>query len=252
MEPIFVPAPFRMPEPARFGGRHYPDVREWIDQVENYFVGTNPPEHMKVPYAAALFQGDALIWWRHLKIQGRLPTEWDTFKNEVIIMFQPINSVKHARDKLADLRQRRSVQEYAVTFRSLAMQIPGITEEELIDKFIRGLKVQTRKEIEYKNPPTLNEAVREAERYDAVYFRNREHRPEFNVRASTSREAHSGPRPMEIDAIQRHKKLDENEKERLRKSGSCFFCREKGHIAQACPKKSRNTQSSSEKFKSRC
>ncbi|KAL1914576.1 uncharacterized protein VTP21DRAFT_8201 [Calcarisporiella thermophila] len=136
-------------------------------------------------------------------------------------MFQPINSVKRVRDKLADLRQRRSVQEYAVTFRSLAMQIPGITEEELIDKFIRGLEL-------------------EAERYDAVYFRGRM-RFEYNTRASTSHENHNGPRPMELDVIQARRRLDEHEKEQLRKSGSCFFCRKKGHIAQTCPKKSRNT-----------
>ncbi|KAL1914231.1 uncharacterized protein VTP21DRAFT_9654 [Calcarisporiella thermophila] len=61
------------------------------------------------------------------------------------------------------------------------------TEKELVDKIIRGLKLRTREEIKYKNPSTLNDAVREAERYDAVYFRDR-NRPELNFRASTSRE----------------------------------------------------------------
>ncbi|KAL1917138.1 uncharacterized protein VTP21DRAFT_4794 [Calcarisporiella thermophila] len=236
MEPIFVPAPIRMPEPARFGGRHYPSVREWINQVENYFVGTKLPEHMKIPYAVALFQSDALIWWGHLKIQGRVPREWETFKNEGITMFQPINSVKHARAKLADLKQRRTVQEYVVTFQSLAIQIPGITEEELVDKFIRGLKLQTRKAIEYKNPSTLDEAVMEAKRYDAVYFRDR-NRPQLSDRASTDRESQNGLRLIELGAIQKHKWLDENERQQLRKTASCFLCRDKGHIAKACLKK---------------
>jgi dUTP pyrophosphatase len=42
--------------------------------------------------------------------------------------------------------------------------------------------------------------------------------------------------PMDLDAI-KHMKLSEEEKEKLRKVGACYHCREKGHISSKCLKK---------------
>ena len=52
------------------------------------------------------------------------------------------------------------------------MQIGGIDEPTFLDKFIRGLKPRTRTEVEFHDPQTLAEAVRQADRYyTIVYYR---------------------------------------------------------------------------------
>jgi hypothetical protein len=40
------------------------------------------------------------------------------------------------------------------------MQLNNIGEEEFIDKFIRGLKPNTRTELEFRDPKTIVEAVK--------------------------------------------------------------------------------------------
>ena len=104
-----------------------------------------------------------------------------------------------------------------------------MTEEEKLDKFLRGLKDETRVPVELRGPTTMEEAATFAERVDAIIHRNVTYKPRYTPTD------HSGPIPMEIDTIRT--KLSDTEREKLRKTGGCFFCREVGHLARNCPKK---------------
>ena len=45
---------------------------------------------------------------------------------------------------------------------------------------------------------------------------------------------------MEVDGIRRTK-LTDAERDKLRKAGACFFCREVGHMSKQCPRRKKKT-----------
>ena len=64
---------------------------------------------------------------------------------------------------------------------------------------------------------------------DAIQYGNYESRNHYQHKPQNND-------PMDLETI-KHMKLTSEEKERLKKAGACFFCREKGHISSRCPKK---------------
>ena len=163
-----------------------------------------------------------------------------------------------ARDKLARLRQRTSVQDYTQRFYSITLDIPNITEEECIDRYIRGLKPRVAREVELRGLNVLDEIVVAAQRFDSIDFRlsdsGKSPTRYFKGYSDKRFQNHdkSDPSPMEIDAIDQNskfdakksrrfsppKKLTEEDKATMRKEGRCYYCRKVGHVALSCPNKS--------------
>jgi len=91
------------------------------------------------------------------------------------------------------------VQDYATEFRSLLLEIPGMQEEEKIDRFIRGLKDNIRMEVELREPADLNEAIKIADRYDSIAFRYQKKVSE-PIKKVRSSQQELRPIPMELDS----------------------------------------------------
>jgi hypothetical protein len=51
----------------------------------------------------------------------------------------------------------------------LAMQVSDMTDAELLDRFMRGLKPRMRMEVTMREPQSFNEAVKFADRYDSLF-----------------------------------------------------------------------------------
>jgi hypothetical protein len=128
----------------------------------------------------------------------------------------------------------------------LAMQVPGIQDDELLDRFTRGLKPRTPMEVVMREPQSFDEAVKLADRYDSLFT------PGFSFSRQPSGSSTQGvppvsfpsaaaanpilptSTPMEIDALRRKPApLTQNERSRLMKTGGCFYCR----ILANCPSK---------------
>jgi hypothetical protein len=206
---------------------------------------------MWVTVATTYLRDAALVWWRVLSSDSyrlaQVQNSFDSFCTEVRSHFVPSSAVKLARDELAALRQTKSVQEYANAFQSICLQIPGISVEEQVDRFVRGLKERTRLEVELREPKTLEEAIVVAVRYDSVMFKRPEtQRPVFGFVDHDSRStspAASEPVAMEIGSVL-SKNLNQNERTYLLKAGLCFHCKKQGHVSRVCPEKSKNEMSS--------
>ena len=110
--------------------------------------------------------------------------------------FSPINHVKLARDRLSKLRQTYSVQGYVWRFQSLCLEIPHISEGEILDRFVRGPKGQIRKEVELRGLTNFQEIVQTAQRVNAIHYQNR---GSFSTPSSSYS---NGPAPMELGALQ--------------------------------------------------
>ena len=102
-----------LPKPDTFHGalgKGGIDVDTWLFQVRNYLAASRKPESTWVDYATALLRGPAATWWRVKTNDGELQQfhacTWSSFATELKQTFKPINSVQHAKDRIAALRQK--------------------------------------------------------------------------------------------------------------------------------------------------
>ena len=197
-------------KPSTFDGKtkgH--EVDYWLSEVERYFIvsGVNYHTDIKcVPYAVALLKLDASIWWdnhQHLvMLDEKLKVEyWSQFKDVICKHFQPANRSQNARDKLAELRQTHSVLAYTSEFNKLCIRIDDIAESEKLDKFIRGLKPNIRKEVKLKTPHALIDAISYAQTIDNIEYSERSN---YKTSSSTyqGNRGYNGPAPMEVNQVE--------------------------------------------------
>ena len=126
----------RKPEPFRGKG----SIQSWITHMENYTRGSSPQESFSI--AISYLDGNAHEWWivHQSTEEGNAINEWSPLKDALLKIFQSLNKVKIARDKLAKWRQVKDVTVFNEDFLRIILDIPNISEEEKIDRYTRGLK----------------------------------------------------------------------------------------------------------------
>ena len=92
-----------------------------------------------------------------------------------------------------------------------------MSPSDLLHKFVKGLKPAVQKEVELRDPKTWEEAVRMAERADAVFYR-------FGGESKSSKTEQ--PKKVNVNNIQ------------AKGSSSrviCWNCEKPGHLKRNCP-----------------
>lgn len=103
-----------------------------------------------------------------------------------------------AKDKPARLNQRTSVATYNKEFMNRMLSIPEMTEQDRVDKYVRGLKLGPKKEVMICRCKTLEDAMATADRADAVFYSIQS----WNRPGNTATTGNSdGPTPMEISQV---------------------------------------------------
>lgn len=254
----------RPPRPRTFSGKKDHNVVEsWVSSVNSYFALTNIQPPYIYHYLNTLFVGEAAIWFRYHYPETVASTlTWEQVCGNLRGFFIPPNKDRRLQDQWAQLRQFTSVSDYISRFCSLAMQLPTQQESIMVHKFIRGLKSKTRMELELKDPQSLNEAFRLADRFDSIVYQQK-----FNnfidkpfVKPTVHVQYEDGE-PMQLDTLRTMKPkvskdtskplqpLSTEERTRLQSIGACFKCRRPGHMARECPNTSRQVNSSLGNFK---
>lgn len=252
-------------KPPHFRGNYGRDAttpRDWLFTVDQYFLACNVDrDRDKLAFVATLLQDNANTWWRSqfaLQPDGSYISAigtWSDFKAALIRQFEPINRKLSAREELARLKQVRSVQAYTSRFRALCLEIDDLSDAEKRYRYLEGLKDRVRLEVLQRQCNTFDEMCTVAVHWDSLDFHVRGPRQSsssYYPRPAAA--SHSGPTPMDLGAMQEHsdspiepesgelltmryKPLTPADRERLRKAGACFYCKEPGHIAPNCPKK---------------
>ncbi|KAG1532466.1 hypothetical protein G6F51_013092 [Rhizopus arrhizus] len=96
------------------------------------------------------------------------PQTWEQFKQGLEYAFKPTYSEQNARDRLANIRQTSSVSEYVDEFQDILLDLPRVSDDEALDRFIRGLKDKTRIHVITREPRSLEESIRYAISYDSA------------------------------------------------------------------------------------
>lgn len=269
--PVTPPAPEHRPSnplshlthlkparPTRYSGvKDYTTIENWIASVNSYFALTSAKPPHVYHYLNTNFADDAAIWFRYHYREDQAETlTWEEVRTALRNFFTPPNKDRRLHDEWAQLRQITTVAEYVGRFYKLGMQLPPMEPTHLLDKFLRGLKPKTRMELELKDPQTLAEAIRLADRFDSIVYRKTVPLAPSTPSHSYSNEYESGGEPMQIDAMRTKpktpptprtttlKKLTAEERTHLRNLGACFRCRRTGHLARECPSKANPSENS--------
>jgi retrotransposon gag protein/zinc knuckle protein len=220
-----------------YGQRDFLLLGNWIFSVDQYFILTDMPIHKQGPFISTLLRNEALLWYRanYENWDPAVPLTWPTLRRAMREYFAPPNEDRRLQDEWANLKQFGTVFEYVSVLTALAMQIPGLSQTQILDKFIRGLKPKTRIEVELRDPKTPEEAYRLADRFDRIVYSAKSTTfltQHYNRYSSTSDSSYG--EPMQIDAL-RPRRPKSKDIQYLRARGLCFNCQKPGHMAMNCP-----------------
>ena len=212
--------------------------------MEQYFSITETPQERWVWLGASELRGAAQTWWCVRKATLEDST-WKEFITALEKHFAPIQGEEAARQRLWAVRQVRSVQEYIREFHDTILDIPNISEEEKMDRFVHNLKDSVRRGVMLRRPKNFVEACYEAELYDQLEYGGRgkwlssqRKRPSSPFRPSfprTTSHSFNQPMPMEIGARHRPKPNMASVK--------CHNCGKYGHYQYTCDQPKREKAS---------
>ena len=222
--------PPRTTEPPTYdGSRDAMVIDSWIRTFERYTDYQGWDSVQKKRYAVTLLRGRADTWYRTLETSDDEPEDWLVFKRELVEFFRPDDSVRLARDKLAAYRQMGPLNDYVNGFMDIIAAVPGITDDESCDKFMRGLSNRdTRSQVRQAQTTTLREAIRVAIAHDSAIHENpsfyrRNNTGSFNFnRNSVPRGPYAGE-PMDLSVMSTS-----------RGNVRCHYCGKTGHIRRHC------------------
>lgn len=98
-------------------------------------------------FASSFFTNTAASWWYTVVQSVHAPSTWDEFRILVLNKFIPTDHIRRSRDKLRRLRQNASVSNYLAEFRNCILTINDMSEGELLDHFVLGLKSDVKLEV---------------------------------------------------------------------------------------------------------
>ncbi|XP_022882220.1 uncharacterized protein LOC111399181 [Olea europaea var. sylvestris] len=157
------------PKPREFDGkRDAKELDDFLWRLEIYFEGVNIlDEATKVRTSTMYLTDTAALWWRrkHADIEKgacRIDS-WDDFKKELKRQFYPENVVYEARKKLRELKHKGTIRDYVKEFTTLVLQIPSMSDEDLLFHFTDGLQNWAKQELQRRRVKTVDEAIVVAE-----------------------------------------------------------------------------------------
>lgn len=131
-------------KPEVFKGESNESLDSFIGRMELYLAQI--PEELKLKVAVSYLSGSAFEYFNVANSVDQI-VDWPSLKDRLKSQYQSVNKRKIARDKLARWKQLPSVVVYIESFMKIILDIPGISKEEVIDRYMRRLKQSILKEL---------------------------------------------------------------------------------------------------------
>ncbi|XP_024016125.1 uncharacterized protein LOC112089288 [Eutrema salsugineum] len=223
------------------------ELLDWISNVEEILEFKQVPSNMQVPLVLTHFRGRASAWWQQIKEQRARAgkdriASWDKLKRLLRKSFLPYNFARTMYTRLQNLHQgTRSVDEYAADFFTLlARNNVNETEEQMVSRFMGGLKQQLQLQLLQFNPSSVSEAhqrallIEQSSRGSSASWSSARTRSSGETSGGANTE--TGTSTTEAQRIQ---ELSGNVASRFPRpaSSKCFNCGEVGHRQANCMKR---------------
>ena len=152
--------------------------------------------------------------------------------------FASPNEDRRLQNEWANLKQYEIIFKYMSVLTALTMRIPGLTQTQILDKFIHELKPKTRIEIELRDPKTSNEAYHLTNHFDRIVYdiRNNNFLTQNYNRYTPTSNANMNANysePIQIDIL-RPRRSGSRKFQQSRNQGLYFTYEKPGHIAANC------------------
>ncbi|KAJ9675437.1 hypothetical protein PVL29_024382 [Vitis rotundifolia] len=158
-----------VPKPQGFSGkRDAKELDNFLWHMERYFEAIAlTDEATKVRTATLYLTDTATLWWRRRFAdmeKGICTIEtWEDFKREIKRQFYPEDVAYLARKNMRRLKHTGSIRDYVKEFSSLMLEIPNMTEEELLFNFMDNLQGWAEQELRRRGVQDLATAMAVAE-----------------------------------------------------------------------------------------
>ncbi|PNX88494.1 retrotransposon-related protein, partial [Trifolium pratense] len=121
------------------------DPAGWISRAETYFrvKGTSPA--VKVSLAQLSMEGSTIHFFNSL-LEEKPDLTWEDFRSELLERYGGLGE-GDVYEKLTDIRQKGTVEEYIQEFERLTAQIPRIPDKQFLGYFLHGLKDEIRGKV---------------------------------------------------------------------------------------------------------
>nr|XP_033515833.1 uncharacterized protein LOC117280256 [Nicotiana tomentosiformis] len=147
------------------------------EAASNVVHGKVKDDEAMINTAVLYLSETAMLWWRRkmADVDKGICTisTWDQFKAEFKRQFFPNNVLYEARRKLRELKQTGSIRVYVKEFTTLMLQIPNLTNDDLLFHFMDGLQNWAKQELQRQQVANIDQAIMEAE--SLMHFRHDKH-----------------------------------------------------------------------------
>ena len=206
------------PNAPCYNGRLGENLEKWIAVIENNFIATAVPEDRKLNVIVNYVKGEPLR--QLLKYQRKCAESNEQAKFNVFIeaLLERDNSGFRKQQitfRLINFKQTGKLDDYIEKFQDLGEQT-GLSEEDLLNFFERGLKRKFKEVLASNRPKSLEEAISLARIIDDLSDMNMER----DQKQRGEKERRRGD----------EKKSNRNDKANI----ECFNCKKKGHYANKC------------------
>ena len=153
------------PKPPMFKGiRDAQEVENFLWHLENYFKCSRVKnDETKINTAVLYLSEMAILWWRRKEAEiGKgtcIINTWEQFREEFKKVFFPNNVIYEVKRKFRELKQTGSIRAYVKEFTTLTLQIPNLTDEDMLFHFMDGLHNWVKTELERRQVKTIDEAI---------------------------------------------------------------------------------------------
>ncbi|RVW52062.1 hypothetical protein CK203_079595 [Vitis vinifera] len=236
-----------VPKPHRFSGnRDAKELDNFLWHMERYFEAIAlMDEAAKVRTATLYLTDTATLWWRRRFAdmeKGICTIEtWEDFKREIKKQFYPEDVAYLARKNMRRLKHTGSIRDYVKEFSSLMLEIPNMTQEELLFNFMDNLQGWAEQELRRRGVQDLATAMAVAEsltdykRGDSSKVESLEDSHAMGGGNEVPRD-HNAPKKGSGKTSNVREGRDKAERKEFTPKIKCFLC-DGPHWARDCPKR---------------
>ena len=214
-----------------------PPPREWITRVQRYLVlqRVDLARSEAAALAGALLTGRAAAWFDAVQQAADAASpfpDFTVFAQAFLEHHEALDHAEDARQRLDNLRQRGTVDEYVTAFNALMVHVPDMAPRDQLHRFLMGLETDLRLHLATRELTTLQRAATSVARARRTMHAMRPApaagRPGgFRPRAPAPAPAAAHEQPMELGNVERQG----NDKGNI----ICHNCRQPGHVGRHCP-----------------